>query len=150
MFPDDRLRVAGLERGVAEGTEFADEHRNEGVAQNVVAEIELFSEFQAQAAEAAGHDRKFFQGISLQPGGEVWLDRDGALHSYLRDLGLDEDHAGVEAHVLGLELRDFALVKVRTDAGEEAEHGKGHQCAVMVGFAPFHDFGAARGGERDR
>ena len=76
------------ECGVAERPELRNEHRNERVTQHVVAQVELLSEFQSEAAETAWHDREFLQRVGTEPGGEIRLDGDGALHPDFRDVGL--------------------------------------------------------------
>ena len=150
MFPDDRLGVAGLEGSFAHRAELRDEHRNERMPEHVVGEREFVEDLLAGVHRVRRHDRKLRQRVGAQPRREVRLDRDVALHPDLRDLGLDVDYAGIEAHGLGLQLFDFAAPDARSDAGEEADCEIRHECRIAEGLDVGHQLPRFLGRDLDR
>lgn len=121
VLANDGLGVAGLECGLAHRAELRDVHGNERVPHDVVSEAERLCDGGTLVLEVGRDDREAVQREGAEPRGKVGLNRDAALHADFRDLGLDQNDASVEAHVLGPEFQDLTRANAGSDAGEERE-----------------------------
>ena len=91
VLADDVLGIAHLNRGFADGAKLRNEHRDEGVPRHVMGEGEFLGYFFTDVLEIRRDDRESLQRISLQPGGEVRLNRDVAGLAHFRDFAVNAD-----------------------------------------------------------
>ena len=57
MSSDDAFGVAGLKRGFTNGSKLGDMHRNEGMAEHIMREIESVFEFLTSLFKVTDYDR---------------------------------------------------------------------------------------------
>jgi hypothetical protein len=107
VLADNALGVARLQRGLADGPELRNEHRDIAVPHDVMGEIEFLHHPFADMLEVGRDDWKLLQRVGPEPRGQIRLDRDIARLAHLRDLAADADQPGVEIDVFRSEPEDF-------------------------------------------
>ena len=145
---DNALGIARLQGGFAHLPEFSHEHRNERVPHHVVRQAERVEDLSPDFLGIVGKNGKAIQRIGAQPGREIGLDGDDALHADLRYLGLDVNDAGVEADMPGLESRDFPGENAGTNASEQAERKIRCELALPERLDVSHELAGLLGGDR--